>query len=87
MMFQIEYNFQPLDRVYVVLPADDSIQAGEITQVTGLVYGSQPTTVVQYYVLLDGAPGSVLVSDDRTFATLGEALLFAQALITSASSG
>ena len=84
MMFQVEYDFQPGDPVYVVTPSVDSVEAGVVTQVTGVIYDSSGNviTILEYYVRLNGDVGSTLIPSERVFATLDEAVLFAQALIT-----
>ena len=84
-MFQAEYDFQPGDRVYVVLEADNSIQAGVVTQVNGNIFVDEEgvvTTEITYLILVDDDAAATLLTSDRIFATLDEAIDFVQDLIT-----
>ncbi len=92
-MFQIEYDFRPDARVYVVLEEDNSIQAGAVTQLLALVHyqdteddtdddATELITKIEYLVLVNGDVGSTELPDERVFETLDEAIVFVQTLIT-----
>ena len=83
-MYQVNYDFQPGDDVFVVLTADNSVEAGIVTQVDGNIYedGDNVITIVNYLIMVDGEVGSTVVPAERVFETLEEAILYAQALIT-----
>ena len=67
-----------------MLTADNSVEAGIVTQVDGNIYedGDNVITIVNYLIMVDGEVGSTVVPAERVFETLEEAILYAQALIT-----
>src|SRR6478736_1365056 len=75
--FDIGYNFQPNDEVWVIDPVNQSIHHGTCLQVDIKIVPDSaynPDPEILYWVLLDNAVGGVKVTDDNIFATMEEAL-------------